>query len=184
MAMAITLQVLLIMASMLDHAPLNTIKRSGQSWAPPKCRFFLWLVDRCWTADRLANRGMSHPARCPLCDQEPETINHLLVSCVFSRVFRHTILRKFGLHSLAPQHGDTNFLQWWERVSAIVVRKGLDSLIILGAWMIWKHRNEVMFKGVSPNLTLLLESANEEREKWQVARANGLFFLAAPSGNV
>jgi hypothetical protein len=50
--------------------------------------------------------------------------------------------------------------------------------------MIWKHRNEVMFKGVSPNLTLLLESANEEREKWQVARANGLSFLAAPSRNV
>lgn len=40
-----------------------------------------------------------------------------------------------------------------------------------------------MFDGVSPNLTLLLESANEEREKWQVAGAKGLSFLAAPSPN-
>jgi hypothetical protein len=55
-------------------------------WAPPKCRFFLWLVahNRCWTADRLQKRGLNHPPRCPLCDQEPETINHLLVSCTFS----------------------------------------------------------------------------------------------------
>jgi hypothetical protein len=30
--------------------------RIWKSWAPPKCRFFMWLVahNRCWTADRLA----------------------------------------------------------------------------------------------------------------------------------
>jgi hypothetical protein len=110
-----------------------------RSWAPSKCRF-LWLVaqNKCWTADRLAKRGMNHPARCTLCDQESETINHLLVSCVFSRVFWY-ILRKFGLHSLAPQQGDTYFMVWWERASAQVSglrKKGLDSLLSLGAWLI------------------------------------------------
>jgi hypothetical protein len=127
---------------------------------------------------------MNHPARCPLCDQEPETINHLLVSCVFSKVFWYTILRKFGLHSLAHQYGDYIFLQWWERSSDIVAgpeRDGLNSLIILGAWMVWKHRNRVVFDGVSPSLPLLLESANEEREKWLVTGAKGLSILAAPS---
>ena len=31
-------------------------ERIWKSWAPPKCRFFMWLVahNRCWTADRLA----------------------------------------------------------------------------------------------------------------------------------
>jgi hypothetical protein len=33
--------------------------------------------------DRLARRGMDHPEKCPLCDQEQETIDHLLLSCVF-----------------------------------------------------------------------------------------------------
>jgi hypothetical protein len=142
-------------------------------------------MNKCWTADRLARRGMNHPARCPLRNQEPETINHLLVSCVFSKVFRYTKLRKFGLHSLAPQYGDYIFLQWWERSSDIVAgpgRDGLNSLIILGAWMVWKHRNRVVFDRVSPLiLPLLLESANEEREKWQVVEAKGLSILAAPS---
>jgi hypothetical protein len=31
-------------------------ERIWKTWAPPKCRFFMWLVarKRCWTADRLA----------------------------------------------------------------------------------------------------------------------------------
>jgi hypothetical protein len=85
---------------------------------------------------------MNHPARCPLCDQESETINHLLVSYVFSRVFWYNILRKCGLHSLAPHQGDNYFMVWWERASAQVSglrKKGLDSLPSLGVWVIWKH---------------------------------------------
>jgi hypothetical protein len=41
-----------------------------KTWVPPKYQFFLWLAanKRCWTADRLAKRGLDHPARCPLCD--------------------------------------------------------------------------------------------------------------------
>lgn len=33
------------------------------SLAPPRCRYFLWLValNRCWTADRLRSRGLPHP---------------------------------------------------------------------------------------------------------------------------
>jgi hypothetical protein len=51
-------------------------KRIWKSWAPPKCRFFLWLVahNRCWTADRLARRNLDHPEACFFCDQEMETI--------------------------------------------------------------------------------------------------------------
>jgi hypothetical protein len=87
-------------------------------WVPPKYRFFLWLVamNRCWTADRLASRGMSHPVRCSLCDQEPETSNHLLVSCVFSRVYWYSTLRRFGLHT--PQSSPST----WRLVSAMVER--------------------------------------------------------------
>jgi hypothetical protein len=36
---------------------------------------------------------------------------------------------------------------------------------------------------LSLNLTLLLKSADEERQKWQIAGAKGLSFLAAPLPN-
>jgi hypothetical protein len=61
-----------------------------KTWTLPKCKFFLWLADLdcCWTADRLARRGLEHPEKCPLYDQEDETVEHLLASCVFVREVR------------------------------------------------------------------------------------------------
>jgi hypothetical protein len=61
--------------------------------------FFLWLVahDRCWTTDRLARRNLPHPELCALCDQEEETINHLLSSCVFAREFWFILLKRVSL---------------------------------------------------------------------------------------
>jgi hypothetical protein len=62
-------------------------KRLWKSWAPPKCKTFLWLamLKKCWTADRLQKRGLTHPEACPFCEQEQETVQHLLTSCVFAK---------------------------------------------------------------------------------------------------
>jgi hypothetical protein len=97
-------------------------KRIWKTWALRKCRSFIWLVaqKRVWTADRLAKRGLIHPEKCPVCDQEDETIDHLLVTCSLSREFWYLLLRKFGLHSLAPQPDVGSYLGWWELVGNIV----------------------------------------------------------------
>jgi hypothetical protein len=94
---------------------------------------------RCWTADRLVKKGMPHPQNCLLCDREEETLNHLLVSCVFSWKVWFNILRCVGLQNLAPSHENSSFENWWERVNTVPVgsaykgmNKGLNSLIILG----------------------------------------------------
>jgi hypothetical protein len=35
-------------------------------------RFFIWLaINKCWTSDRLANRGLPHQPACPFCDVRP-----------------------------------------------------------------------------------------------------------------
>jgi len=129
--------------------------------------FFLWLDahNRCWTADRLAKRGLDHPPKCQLCDQEDETLDHLLVSCVFSRMFWFQLLRTFDLQMLAPQLGLSS-MSWWEEASSSVrglVRKGLNSLIALGAYIIWNHRNKCVFDNWNPNVSLAIRMALEER---------------------
>jgi hypothetical protein len=57
---------------------------------------------------------MPHPEHYPLCDQEDETLDHLLVSCVFTGQFWYMVIR---LHSLAPQPTDLIFDEWWEKAS-------------------------------------------------------------------
>jgi hypothetical protein len=96
--------------------------RVWKAWAPPKCVFFIWLAlnNRCWTADRLARRNLSHPILCVICDQDMETINHLLVGvgCVFARQFWYVLLQRLGLAAFAPQPDDLTFDEWWRNAEA------------------------------------------------------------------
>jgi hypothetical protein len=105
-------------------------ERIWKSWGPGKCRFFLWTVahKKCWTADRLARKGLNHPAACPLCDQTEETIDHLLISCVFSRQVWFAILQGIGLQALAPQAVDLSFEDWWAAASNRVAGQEPKSL--------------------------------------------------------
>lgn len=52
-------------------------------WAPPKCKFFAWLVIQIciWTVDRLQKRGWQNQQLCPLCRVTQESAVHLLTSC-------------------------------------------------------------------------------------------------------
>jgi hypothetical protein len=111
--------------------------RIWKTWAPLKCRFFLWLAThkKCWTAYWLARHDMIHPNRCLLCDQEEETIDHILISCVFSRQFWFCLLGTVGMQGISPQPENVSFLQWWTRSSVIVMgaaRKGLGLHVGLG----------------------------------------------------
>jgi hypothetical protein len=125
-------------ASFQSSISFEAYDRKWKSWAPPKCAFFLWLVahNRCWTADRLQRRNLPHLDCRLLCDQDKESIDHLLVQCVFARKFWYYLLRRAGLAALAPQPAEPSFIEWWRLMSSSVrtaTVKGLNSLIILGA---------------------------------------------------
>lgn len=154
------------------------------TWAPRKCKFFLWLVahDRCWTADTLAHRGLPHPEHCPLCDQEEESISHLLSACVFARQFWHRFLSCFGLQDVTPCPNDADFFLWWQQagdgISSGALR-GFNTLVVLGAWTIWKAKNDDVFNEISPRIGRALLLAREEAELWMLAGAKGLGALVA-----
>jgi hypothetical protein len=167
----------------LGSTSFGAFERVWESWAPSKCSFFLWLVmhNRCWIADRLAKRGLPHPSVCPLCDQEEETIQHLLISCVFARQFWYLLLRRSGLPNLSPDNALCSLDDWWSRDVEKIPRdlqSGFNYLVILGAWSLWRHRNDCVLNGGSPSLASALTLAGDELRMWCRAGAKGLNLLS------
>lgn len=139
----------------------------------------LWLAihNRRWAANWLARRGLPHLEKCPLCDQVDETIQHVLTAYVFARQIWFFLFRRFGLPNVTPQPDDHVFSGWWLRTSnrfAEPVRHGLNSLVILSAWLLWKHRNNCVFNGATPCVSRVLHQARDEARLWCDARAKGL----------
>ncbi|WVZ64659.1 hypothetical protein U9M48_014153 [Paspalum notatum var. saurae] len=128
------------------------------------CRFFIWLAlnNKCWLSDRLAKRGLPHQPACPFCDQAEETINHILAGCVLSREVWTRILK-------ASASLDKN------------LRKGFNSLVILVAWLLWKHRNACVFDGTPPQVQTVLSQVAAEGHLWCLAGAAGLQELLSRS---
>ena len=79
-----------------------------------------------------------------MCDQAEETIWHLLISCVFAREFWFRILSPVGFQRCVPDNRDQDFAGWWRKAAKQVPKekkKGFNTLVILGAWLLWKYRN-------------------------------------------
>ena len=51
------------------------------------------------------------------------------------------MFRQIGLAGSVPRCTELSFANWWRKIIRTEKkhRKGLNSLIILGAWIIWKH---------------------------------------------
>lgn len=147
-------------------------------WAPLSVKFFSYLasVNRCWTADRLARRGLPHEPACVLCSQHTEDLHHLLVGCVFTRVTWHGILSWCCPETAAPD-GTLGFFDWLSRSLLPMTpdrRRGLSTIASLTAWSLWRHRNAVIFDKIVPSSTSLIAAIQEEARSWATARAKGL----------
>jgi hypothetical protein len=84
---------------------------------------------------------------------------------VFVRQFWFVALQGYGLAALAPQPTDYSFDVWWDKTVLAAsgdVREGLNSLIMSGTWTIWKHQNDCVINGATPNLSTAPTLAREE----------------------
>ena len=124
---------------------------------------------------------------CHLCDQEDENIQHILISCVFAKQFWYAILQPINLSQLTPTRSVKSFTDWWKNAERRLPkqhRKGFNSLCILGAWILWKHRNACVFEGASPNLQVAVQAFKEESRLWQFLGAKKLTALSPEMGVV
>lgn len=113
----------------------------------------------------LAWLGMVFPTtHCLFRDQAPESMEHLLVGCPFSRQVWHDTFTWCRSLAQAPAPSDL-FLDWWHATHSgtpATFRKGLSSLIPLVALSVWKHRNSCVFDGCLVSIAHLNHVIHEE----------------------
>jgi hypothetical protein len=126
-----------------------------KSWAPFKCKTFLWLVirNKCWRVDHLASKVLPHLEHC---DQEDETAQHILTTCVFVWQFWHNQLAPAGLDRMVLRVNEIYlYVYWWRKASRPTDKakwKGFNSVVTLRAWTMWIQRNRCIYDGATPPL--------------------------------
>jgi hypothetical protein len=58
------------------------------------------------------------------------------------------------------------------------MKKGFNTLVILVAWWIWKHRNSCVFDGASPSVARIIQDIRDEAGQWCLAGGSRLSDLA------
>jgi len=83
--------------------------------------------------------------------------------------------------TFAPTPADQNFEEWWRKMDGAVqsdLRRGVNSLAILGAWSIWRHKNDCVFNNATPSVNSVLHLAKEEAGRWSAAGAKGISLIS------
>ena len=121
------------------------------------------MKNRCWTADRLARRGLPYPDACLFCDQHEETLDHIELTCVFARTIWRTLCTTIGKPAWTPE-GHETLVAWCADKP-----KSMCVIITLVLWELWKHRNRVVFDGEAPSKSFVINRIVVECRAWKVA---------------
>ena len=167
---------------------LSSLPGARQLWraaVPPKVKFFAWLAlrGRIWTAARRRRHGLQADDSCALCDQEAETADHLLLSCVFAREVWDRLLRRAHIWLDTPT-GVSPFVDWClssRKRLPRELRRGFDSLALLVAWSLWKERNRRVFDAAASSVDDVVKGVIAEGGLWVAAGFKPLQAFVAPA---
>jgi hypothetical protein len=149
------------------------------AFAPFKVKFHAWLAlrNRCWTADRLARRGLPTHALCPLCATVGETMDHLSLQCPFAIHVWAASCQRAGIALVTPT-SQSSLQLWWPSAVANLPRKDaktVNSFIMLVARSLWLERNARVFDNARSTVASVVSRIVEEWFLWTSARRRGGF---------
>ena len=138
----------------------------------------MWLAlqRRLWTSDRRLRHGLQDATSvCFLYDQEEDSVNHIMLQCVYSRQVWFQCFRWAKIDMRMMPFATDVLQEWWPTAWKRIPkghRKGFDSLVLLICWSIWKQRNGRGFggQGIS-NEEELSTKIYQELRLWLVAGA-------------
>lgn len=151
---------------------------------PPPCQVLLLAIEsihgKLWTAERRKRHGRQQDVACALYHQEDETVDHLLVACVFTREIWASLLSRVGLQQLTPGH-DATIVDWWLATRTRVPedqRRPFDSLVLVVSRIVWKERNARTFDRQHRTTAQVISAIREEVHEYVAAGFRGLAAVA------
>jgi len=118
----------------------------------PKIDFFCWTTAHKsnLTVENLKKRGIEGPSRCPLCKNDEETLDHILIRCPFSKeVWDQALMMTQRLN--LPENSQELFLNWMASSPFQLSKKSLlqaawNWIPKAICWNIWIERNNRIFR--------------------------------------
>ena len=120
----------------------------------PRIQSFVWLClhNSIGVRECLAWRGIVTESGCPLCHSGNESILHALRDCDVVK----PVWSQLGVNSLNNRFFTSNVFVWLEENGTNHQVSGhyyipWSTTFLFAIWIIWKHRNQVLFKNQGPN---------------------------------
>jgi hypothetical protein len=100
----------------------------------------------------LASKGLHHNPICPLCRTQPETPQHLLTGCSFTREVLRMIWSWFSFAGSPPHSPHVDEVAAWLAHNMAATngqdRRNVAGILLYFWWNVWKERNMHVFENV------------------------------------
>ncbi|KAM6600853.1 hypothetical protein CsatA_020462 [Cannabis sativa] len=171
---------------LLHHSEItNTSEAEIKIWkiawklrVPPKVHQLMWrALSGCLaTKDQLTTKHITLDQACPMCNQVPETIYHLLVQCSFARSCWHLSVLNW---SHTPME---SFWDWFSHILLQHSSTAQEELLMV-LWAIWYARNEVVWRDKSMSAAEVILLARVVLNQWRNAQQRRMGSLLVPTGS-
>ncbi|GKB95960.1 RNA-directed DNA polymerase, eukaryota [Tanacetum coccineum] len=142
---------------------------------PIKINIFAWRVslDKLSMRLNLSLRGLDISSIiCPLCSIYRESTSHLLFSCLLARQLMCKVVRWWDLE-YQDLLSYEDWLCWLNNLRISKRFKDMFEWVCYTTWwVIWKHRNQVLFGNNLPRLDLLFDETVRMSFYWCSSRCN------------
>ncbi|XP_074318679.1 uncharacterized protein LOC141655501 [Silene latifolia] len=167
-----------------DDIPVNNFTAWPLIWKLPvqqRIRFFIWLSahDRVMTNYNRVRRGLSDDPICPRCNEEDETIEHLLRNCPVST----DIWNLLGDGASSNEFYTDQFHHWVAKNASngsSISSSTWSMKFAITCWWLWRWRNNLVFGRASENPIDPLGFLNQQFETSLKAFDPHSLFLPTP----
>ena len=142
--------------------------------APPKTGVFAWEAawGRVLTLDQLKRRGMTFANRCFMCEEEEETIDHLLIHCKFAKMLWDLLLSIVGISWVFPNTILHTLIAWQGAAVGKKRKKIWLAAPLCLFWNLWRARNRLVFENEAPSVQRI--KANFVTNLWSWAKMHSV----------